>query len=557
VSVIKRAIGGNSNMMLAKWLPLIFATMYWTGNSFSQGAGCDEGVIRMPDRNGTIQICSSLAKQVPELSKQLQNIAKAMGDEKSQIAELTRLVKSMNNVSRGIGTDRQGEMLKNLSSQISYSESKGPEYSRKALDNLSDSFEDLQNQMMKSISNPGGAEALSNALKGPVGESIAKLELNNASRQLNEINVRLGKIEGKIDRIDTKIDALMGGDKNGLITNPINISQKYNNARVLSQRGEVDNALKLYEQMLDEKIIYADPIMDMILLAKKAYGSSGAKDYIQKTFSRIKNRPEYYFALEQVGDQPVDGAWDVVLKNSDSFPPLIDAYFNNYEKYCMQKYPPISDKRFSVCREEILKLEKIDSIILNLDSKKKSGEYSNFFLDSYKAKDYSENMWNAIYLQSLRNSKERREDNIKRVAEQALESEKLIAEVKATQAANRKSMEKSMAEVKKKIDPNGIHDKYRALVSESESLYRCSHGNKYAFHKDGIKIFNYREEDITNKYSNIRIDKKMVYFTAKATSGIGDVNYVLDTNELILTQVVENPTPQSQYFMEEKCKRVK
>jgi len=406
--VIKRVISSNSIAILAKSLPLIFATIFWTGNSFSQGAGCDEGVIRMPDRNGTIQICSSLAKQVPELSKQLQNITKAMGDEKSQIAELTRLVKSMNNVSRGIGTDRQGEMLKNLSSQITYSESKGPEYSRKALDNLSDSFEDLQNQMMRSISNPGGAEVLSNALKGSVGESIAKLELNNASRQLNEINVRLGKIEGKIDRIDTKIDALMGGDKNGLITNPINISQKYNNARVLSQRGEVDNALKLYEQMLDEKIIYSDPIMDMVLLAKKTYGSSGAKDYIQKTFSRIKNRPEYYFALEQVSDKPVDGAWDVVISSTDTFTPLIIAYLDNHERYCQSMYPPQNDRfpemKFTNCRHQILRLKNIDSVVSKLESKTKSGELSNFFLDPYKAKEYSENMWNSMYLRAVANA---------------------------------------------------------------------------------------------------------------------------------------------------------
>jgi hypothetical protein len=55
-----------------------------------------------------------------------------------------------------------------------------------------------------------------------------------------------------------------------------------------------------------------------------------------------------------------------------------------------------------------LKLEKIDSIILNLDSKKKSGEYSNFFLDSFKAKDYSENMWSTMYLQTIRKSQEYR-----------------------------------------------------------------------------------------------------------------------------------------------------
>jgi hypothetical protein len=51
--------------------------------------------------------------------------------------------------------------------------------------------------------------------------------------------------------------------------------------------------------------------MDMVLLAKKAYGPEGSKKYIQNAFAPIKDRPEYYFALEQVNDKPVDGVWNV------------------------------------------------------------------------------------------------------------------------------------------------------------------------------------------------------------------------------------------------------
>jgi hypothetical protein len=33
----------------------------------AQSNGCDEAVIRLPDRHGTIQICASLARKVPQI----------------------------------------------------------------------------------------------------------------------------------------------------------------------------------------------------------------------------------------------------------------------------------------------------------------------------------------------------------------------------------------------------------------------------------------------------------------------------------------------------------
>ena len=59
---------------------------------------------------------------------------------------------------------------------------------------------------------------------------------------------------------------------------------------------------------------------------------------------------------------------------------------------------------FTKCRNQILKLEKIDTVISKLESKIKSGEFANFFLDSYKAKEYSETMWTSMYLSSAVNS---------------------------------------------------------------------------------------------------------------------------------------------------------
>jgi len=115
--------------MLAKSLSLIFVTMSWTGTSFSQGAGCDEGVIRMPDRSGTIQICSSLAAKVPQLSKQLSDVSKSLGTQQQQLTELTRLVKGLNGIVMGrvdltgsLGLDRDldinGERIFSMTQEL-------------------------------------------------------------------------------------------------------------------------------------------------------------------------------------------------------------------------------------------------------------------------------------------------------------------------------------------------------------------------------------------------------------------------------------------------------
>jgi exonuclease VII small subunit len=249
-----------------------------------------------------------------------------------------------------------------------------------------------------------------------VGGSVKSYSIKNKRQENGKYFVEIEANITDCRKSDDVTNALTGGDRNGLISNPTNLAEKYSNARSLAQRGESDRALKIYEKLLEEKIIYADPILDMVLLAKKVYGSSGAKEYIQKSFSQIKNRPEYFFALELISNEPVDGAWEVILNNSDSFPPLIDAYFNNHENYCIEKFPPQNDKfpemKFNNCRNEIIKLEKIQSIVSKLEIIKKSGEYGNFFLDPYKAKDYSENMWNSVYLKTLENSVKSLENSV-------------------------------------------------------------------------------------------------------------------------------------------------
>ena len=83
----------------------------------------------------------------------------------------------------------------------------------------------------------------------------------------------------ELQKINSEIKQL--GTSNGVIENPSTFAQKYHNARMLLQRGEVDLALKAYEDIMKEQLIFADPIQDLIMLSKRIYGLEGSKKYIE------------------------------------------------------------------------------------------------------------------------------------------------------------------------------------------------------------------------------------------------------------------------------------
>ena len=109
----------NQFVYLLKVVVVLIGWALATSLVHGQTAVCDEGVIRLPDRSGTIQICTALAAKVPQLSQQLEAVAKGYASQQQQLAELTRLVRGLNNVGRGLDVDRQGRMLESLSADLS------------------------------------------------------------------------------------------------------------------------------------------------------------------------------------------------------------------------------------------------------------------------------------------------------------------------------------------------------------------------------------------------------------------------------------------------------
>ena len=166
-----------------------------------------------------------------------------------------------------------------------------------------------------------------------------------------------------------------------VLTNPTNLAQKYHNARMLSQRGEIDLALKAYEDLMKEKIIFADPIQEILTLSKRIYGLEGSKKYIEKIMSHIKGKPEYLYAIQKIDEKPIPELWKEVKDNIDIFPPLGYVYLKKYYEYCFT----LSSSQINACVGQVAKLEGAEQVATKLTNKIKSGEILNYYIDSNKA----------------------------------------------------------------------------------------------------------------------------------------------------------------------------
>ncbi|MDP6954273.1 MAG: hypothetical protein QGF53_16090, partial [Alphaproteobacteria bacterium] len=62
----------------------------------------------------------------------------------------------------------------------------------------------------------------------------------------------------------------------GLVAEPSAPAEYYHNARLLSQRGEVDRALEQYRGLFSFPLTYADPVEEAATLATSIYGPHGA-----------------------------------------------------------------------------------------------------------------------------------------------------------------------------------------------------------------------------------------------------------------------------------------
>ena len=110
------------------------------------------------------------------------------------------------------------------------------------------------------------------------GSVLLPIDLQaNLGVDVNDLNKQMAQVLAEIEKV---------GQTGGLITNANTYAEFYHNARLLQQRGEVDLAMRNYEQALAEGYLFVDPLLDLLDLANARYGEAGTKKYFEK---RIKD----------------------------------------------------------------------------------------------------------------------------------------------------------------------------------------------------------------------------------------------------------------------------
>ena len=108
------------------------------------------------------------------------------------------------------------------------------------------------------------------------GSVLLPIDLQaNLGVDVNDLNQQMSQVLAEIEKV---------GQTGGLISGPNTYAEFYHNARILQQRGEVDLAMRNYEQALEtgREFEFVDPLMDLIDLASARYGSANVGAYIAK-----------------------------------------------------------------------------------------------------------------------------------------------------------------------------------------------------------------------------------------------------------------------------------
>ena len=105
------------------------------------------------------------------------------------------------------------------------------------------------------------------------GSVLLAMDLKqNLGVDVNDLNQQMATVLQEIEKF---------GEMGGVIAAPNTYSEYYHNARILQQRGEVDLAMRNYEQALAQGFLFVDPLEDLIKLAISRYGKDGSKKYYE------------------------------------------------------------------------------------------------------------------------------------------------------------------------------------------------------------------------------------------------------------------------------------
>ena len=113
----------------------------------------------------------------------------------------------------------------------------------------------------------------------------------------------------------------------GLVAEPKTPADFYHNARILSQRGETDLAMEAYNTLIkDGRLIFVDPILDAINIARKLYGADSVAVYVEKKIKPFVSPDLAMFAAQIGSEKPLIAIEQGINNGQLTYPPLLAAF---------------------------------------------------------------------------------------------------------------------------------------------------------------------------------------------------------------------------------------
>ena len=209
------------------------------------------------------------------------------------------------------------------------------------------------------------------------GSVLLPIDLQaNLGVDVNDLNKQMAQVLAEIEKV---------GQTGGLISNPNTYAEFYHNARLLQQRGEVDLAMRNYEQALAEGYSFVDPLLDLLDLANARYGPKGAEKYFEKKVSPELNKSLFEILIvQQLSDKDFE-IISKINKSEISFSPALALWLRS------------SAKRLKQLRDGNLGFEKkarIDAALLTavriVKSELDRGTFSDYFIDKIRSYEFGD-----------------------------------------------------------------------------------------------------------------------------------------------------------------------
>jgi hypothetical protein len=210
------------------------------------------GVIEVPKSlNGTFEVCVDLDPRVPQLQNQLNELQRTLNGNDALLREVTHAVRGVNALSGNVDTNRQAEMLQSLSKQIQGWLTAGQKESQQQIAQLSYKLDTLQEAIEHSKEDQRTALQTTAELNGPLGDSIAALDLTKAQEQLDSIQAKLDKIGDDTGQIRRTIEEQNAREKEAAELERKKAEEQdkdpnmYTRAQIMPSKSPLNNQLRL------------------------------------------------------------------------------------------------------------------------------------------------------------------------------------------------------------------------------------------------------------------------------------------------------------------------